>query len=166
MVSYNSSNSRFGWCEHYEFFDEKVTIAGPQSSFVYYAAYNKSDGTTGMLQFVDGMTLFYSNGVDDDLMHQTRSTFALSNRLTIVALAPSQNIYLSEKCSFTELEFYKTYTRQQCMEECREKSIMKLCKCVPPYLPEIDGLPVCSFKEHASCIAPNFSFFNFTMCHK
>ena len=119
-----------------------------------------------MLQFVDGMTLFYSNGVDDDLMHQTRSTFALSNRLTIVALAPSQNIYLKEKCSSTKLEFYKNYTRQQCMEECREKSIMKLCKCVPPYLPEIDELPVCSFKEHASCIAPNFSFFNFTMCNR
>ncbi|CAG5112684.1 Oidioi.mRNA.OKI2018_I69.chr2.g6872.t1.cds [Oikopleura dioica] len=157
--------TRYGWCEHYEFLDDQVTIAGPQSSFVYYAAYNRSDVTTGMLQFVDGMTLFYSNGVNDDLMHQTRSTFALSNRLTTVALAPSMNLYLPEKCSKKELDFYRTYTRQQCQEECREKSIMQLCKCYPPYLPEMDGLKPCSFEDHASCIAPNFSFFNFTRCH-
>ena len=37
----------------------EVTLAGPQSSFIFYAAYNKSDSTTGTLQFVDGMTLFY-----------------------------------------------------------------------------------------------------------
>ena len=37
----------------------QVSIAGPQSSLVFYGAYNKSDATTGALQFVDGMTLFY-----------------------------------------------------------------------------------------------------------
>ena len=63
-----------------------ISIAGPQSSLIFYGAYNKenfqpikqsillvnvlincekSDTTTGALQFVDGMTLFYCDANED-----------------------------------------------------------------------------------------------------
>ena len=43
-------------------FNGNISIAGPQSSLIFYGAYNKTDTTTGALQFVDGMTLFYCSG--------------------------------------------------------------------------------------------------------
>ena len=70
------SNSNYG----------NISIAGPQSSLIFYGAYNKeifkikffifsilrwlkkwkkSDTTTGALQFVDGMTLFYCDANED-----------------------------------------------------------------------------------------------------
>lgn len=47
-------------------------------------AYNKTDATTGALQFVDGMTLFYSqySDQDNDVMLLSQSTTALPGRLT------------------------------------------------------------------------------------
>ena len=44
-------------------FNGNISIAGPQSSLIFYGAYNKTDTTTGALQFVDGMTLFYCSGL-------------------------------------------------------------------------------------------------------
>ena len=44
-------------------FNGNISIAGPQSSLIFYGAYNKTDTTTGALQFVDGMTLFYCSGI-------------------------------------------------------------------------------------------------------
>ena len=41
-------------------------IAGPQSSLTFYAAYNTTDATTGTLQYVDGMTIFYCDGLHDN----------------------------------------------------------------------------------------------------
>ena len=72
-----------------------MTIPGPQSSFIFYAAYNKTDTTTGTLQFVDGMTVFYGDSAKEDVMVEARSTFALPNRLTQIALYPHQNTYVS-----------------------------------------------------------------------
>ena len=54
--------TRYGYCLYYRLASHdtgSISIAGPQSSLVFYGAYNKSDATTGALQFVDGMTLFY-----------------------------------------------------------------------------------------------------------
>ena len=60
--------TRFGWCHYYGFEHEAdVKIAGPQSSLTFYAAYNTTDATTGTLQYVDGMTIFYCDGLHDNL---------------------------------------------------------------------------------------------------
>jgi len=69
--------TRFGMCHYYNFQNQgQVTLPGPQSSLIFYAgwpkietlffllfyfdsAYNRTDTTTGALQFVDGITFFY-----------------------------------------------------------------------------------------------------------
>lgn len=86
LVKFLNADPRAEW---------KVTIPGPQSSFIFYAAYNKTDTTTGTLQFVDGMTVFYGDSAKEDVMVEARSTFALPNRLTQIALYPHQNTYVS-----------------------------------------------------------------------
>ena len=97
-------------------------------------------------------------------MLQTQSTFALPNRLTQVALYPHMNEYLPDKCASRRLDFFPTYTRDQCLHECAYKKIMDLCKCRPPYLPMYMNFTDCHFKDHAICIAPQFMTFNYTMC--
>ena len=85
--------TRYGYCYYYKLSNSihgNISIAGPQSSLIFYGAYNKenflektaynmqhillliclinckkSDTTTGALQFVDGMTLFYCDANED-----------------------------------------------------------------------------------------------------
>ncbi|CAG5112683.1 Oidioi.mRNA.OKI2018_I69.chr2.g6871.t1.cds [Oikopleura dioica] len=97
-------------------------------------------------------------------MVEARSTFALPNRLTQIALYPHQNTYLNENCGRQELDFFPYYTRENCLEECRYKNIVKTCKCVPPYLPNYKDFPPCKFRTHAMCISPQFMLYNFTEC--
>ena len=64
-------------------FNGNISIAGPQSSLIFYGAYNKTDTTTGALQFVDGMTLFYCSG-----LHGRQYPFEIvSSRLNSGALS-------------------------------------------------------------------------------
>ena len=111
--------TRYGWCHYYSFNQNRsVTIAGPQSSLTFYAAYNKSDKTTGTLEYVDGMTVFYSYGGEDKVMLEKQSTFALPGRLTKIALRPHLTKYLDgtdakgkSYCSSKKLDFFTTYSR-------------------------------------------------------
>lgn len=111
--------TRFGWCHYYSFdHNRSVTIAGPQSSLTFYAAYNKSDKTTGTLEYVDGMTVFYSYGGEDKVMLEKQSTFALPGRLTKIALRPHLTKYLDGTdakgdayCGSKRLDFFSTYSR-------------------------------------------------------
>ena len=57
-------------------------------------AYNKSDKTTGTLNYVDGMTIFYGYGGQDKVMLETQSVFALPGRLTKISLTPYTTKYL------------------------------------------------------------------------
>ena len=52
-----------------------------------------------------------------------KSTFALPNRLTQVALYPQMNNYLKDKCSNRSLDFFPRYTREQCLHECAYKVV-------------------------------------------
>ena len=105
-----------------------------------------------------------SDGEREEVMLQTQSTFALPNRLTQVALYPHMNEYLPDKCASRKLDFFPTYTRDQCLHECAYKKIMSLCGCRPPYLPMYKNLTDCRFQDHAICIAPQFMTFNYTKC--
>ena len=120
--------TRFGLCQYYNFQDgDKITLPGPQSSLIFYAgknpyefdgapernwilnsAYNKSDTTTGALQFVDGITFFYSQFGDkkNDVMLMSQSTTALPERLTQVSLNPHVYTYLDQNCGKKELKYF------------------------------------------------------------
>ena len=85
----------------------------------------------------------------------------MPNRLTKIALYPNLNEYLRDEdqhgrrfCDFKNLDFFPTYTRDQCLEECRYKKIMEECQCRPPYLPEWKHLPKCTFKQHSVRVDP------------
>ena len=71
-------------------------------------AYNKSDTTTGALQFVDGITFFYSQFGDkkNDVMLMSQSTTALPERLTQVSLNPHVYTYLDQNCGNKELKYF------------------------------------------------------------
>ena len=56
-----------------------------------------------------------------------------------------------------------TDSSNQCLEECRYKTIMENCTCRPPYLPAWANLPRCTFSQHAQCITPQFMHFNFSI---
>ena len=73
-----------------------------------YLAYNKSDTTTGALQFVDGITFFYSQFGDkkNDVMLMSQSTTALPERLTQVSLNPHVYTYLDTNCGKKELKYF------------------------------------------------------------
>ena len=120
--------TRFGLCQYYNFQDgDKITLPGPQSSLIFYAgqnlskfggapeqnlilnlAYNKSDTTTGALQFVDGITFFYSQFGDkkNDVMLMSQSTTALPERLTQVSLNPHVYTYLDQNCGKKKLKYF------------------------------------------------------------
>jgi len=71
---------------------------------------------------------------------------------------------LPENCGEEQLDFFPKYTRENCLEECRYKNIIKTCQCVPPYLPNYQDFPPCKFRTHAMCISPQFMLYNFTEC--
>ncbi|CAG5077834.1 Oidioi.mRNA.OKI2018_I69.PAR.g8823.t1.cds [Oikopleura dioica] len=145
--------TRYGICLYYSFENSTVSIPGPQSSLILYVAYNHSDTTTGVLQFIDGLTLFYSQYSDHqhDVMLMSQSTTVLANRLTQVALYPQEYTYLPPHCGSKKLDFFQQYTTEECHVECSYKAVMDKCKCWPPYFPIYKKeYPMCTFTEHSS----------------
>ncbi|CAG5109902.1 Oidioi.mRNA.OKI2018_I69.chr2.g4371.t1.cds [Oikopleura dioica] len=106
--------TRYGKCLFYnlESFGE-ITIAGPQSGLVFYGAYNKSDQTTGALQFVDGLSIFYGDG-DEELMLMKQRTTALPDLLSQISLFRHEYEMKSESCATKDLYFYRTYSYEKC----------------------------------------------------
>ena len=83
-------------------------MAPESKKIILNLAYNKSDTTTGALQFVDGITFFYSQFGDkkNDVMLMSQSTTALPERLTQVSLNPHVYTYLDQNCGNKELKYF------------------------------------------------------------
>lgn len=64
---------------------------------------------------------------------------------------------------------YKTYTRNQCLFECLMKKVHAECKCSAPYFKNEwqtgnRTKKICSFSQHADCVAPILEHFNYGGC--
>ena len=104
-----------------------MIIAGPQSGLVFYGAYNKSDQvwivsipehlldiqTTGALQFVDGLSIFYGDG-DEELMLMKQRTTALPDLLSQISLFRHEYEMKSKSCAQKELYFFREYSYEKC----------------------------------------------------
>lgn len=107
----------------------EMIIAGPQSGLVFYGAYNKSDQvaiisileqlfntdiqTTGALQFVDGLSIFYGDG-DEELMLMKQRTTALPDLLSQISLFRHEYEMKSKSCAQKELYFFREYSYEKC----------------------------------------------------
>ncbi|CBY08109.1 unnamed protein product [Oikopleura dioica] len=160
--------TRYGRCLFYnlENFGE-MTIAGPQSGLVFYGAYNKSDQTTGALQFVDGLSIFYGDG-DEELMLMKQRTTALPDLLSQISLFRHEYEMKSKSCATKELYFFRTYSYEKCQMDCKYHHIIQSCGCRPPYISnpgqKYKETPDCSFLVHARCVTKVFFTFNYQNC--
>ncbi|XP_021916874.1 pickpocket protein 28-like isoform X2 [Zootermopsis nevadensis] len=60
---------------------------------------------------------------------------------------------VSRQCAYSQdkyLQFYRTYTKRNCILECEANYTFDVCKCVPFYLPKDINTPICG-KEEESC---------------
>ena len=78
-------------------FNGNISIAGPQSSLIFYGAYNKTDTTTGALQFVDGMTLFYCSGLQQQMYLFKNTTFYWIQLRSPIKSDPNEDVMIPKQ---------------------------------------------------------------------
>ncbi|XP_021953682.1 pickpocket protein 28 [Folsomia candida] len=60
--------------------------------------------------------------------------------------------YLSDDKGEALLDFYKKYSRQNCLEECFAKAVYEKCKCAKVSSPGLPGRTLCSYDDLNLCV--------------
>lgn len=138
--------------------------------------YNLTDWVPGgWAHYLEGYTIYYSHP-DDQAFSPTNGILVadITRGVPIVSMYEKRTNLIGghySRCfddyNKDTLQYFNSYTKEQCRQNCMLKAVMTECGCWPAFLPNRAHARVCDFIEHATCVAPllaNFEYMKHCRC--
>lgn len=95
-----------------------------------------------------------SNSIDFVIKDKMQKTFTISAKVSTYSEDFRKFSPENRGCYFTDerkLKFFKSYTENNCLEECLSNYTLKMCNCTGFYMIRKDSTPICIMDDESTC---------------